>query len=170
MREPVHTETHEIGDSEYRISIYQDEDAVNPMDEWSEMGTITSIYSDNRFAWSEHSEATLEAFLNENHDAVALSFPEVWEPDKETIASAKNLGGRTRRLFMEKRAKQAWEVYRQWQEGDVYGYVVEKITECDKCGNETSEEVDSCWAFCGLYYCIQSAREALPEASRTVTA
>ena len=40
------------------------------------------------------------------------------------------------------------ETYDQYLTGDVYGYRISKVTECD-FGHEHKEEVDSCWGFYG---------------------
>lgn len=42
------------------------------------------------------------------------------------------------------------EIYSQYASGDVYGYVIE---------DEHGEEVESCWGFYGLEYCISEAKE-----------
>tara|TARA_B100001245_G_scaffold203849_1_gene164768 strand:+ start:21 stop:623 length:603 start_codon:yes stop_codon:yes gene_type:complete len=31
--------------------------------------------------------------------------------------------------------------------GQVYGYTIEKKSTCDKCGKDSSENIDSCWGF-----------------------
>jgi hypothetical protein len=31
--------------------------------------------------------------------------------------------------------------------GQVYGYTIEKKSTCDKCGEDSSENIDSCWGF-----------------------
>jgi hypothetical protein len=41
--EAIETKTVEQDGQTYRISIYADPDAVNPLDDWSEMGTILSL-------------------------------------------------------------------------------------------------------------------------------
>ncbi len=67
----------------------------------------------------------------------SVAFAGVWLPDAETLESARNYGGWTRRHFMRKRARQACEAYTQWCNGDVYGYEVERVTACAHCGEET---------------------------------
>ena len=59
----------------------------------------------------------------------SVAFAGVWLPDAETLASARNYGGRTRRHFMRKRARQACDAYTQWCNGDVYGYEIERVTD-----------------------------------------
>jgi hypothetical protein len=179
----IETTTIEHGGRTFRISIYPDGDTPNPLDDWSEMGTILSL---NR-RHANFDPAGVEEAIETNPDAVPLSYFEhgrclwsvagelpaaarcpwdsvsfagVWLPDAETLESATNYGGRTRQLFMRKRARQACEAYTQWCNGDVYGYEVERVTGCPSCGSEQSQAVDSCWGFYGLDYCRGEAESA----------
>jgi len=160
----------------YRVSIYPDSDAPNPLEDWSEMGTILSL---NR-SQVNFDPAGVESAIENNRDAVPLSYYEhglclwsvagelpagarcpfdsvdcagVWLPDAQTMQAARNYGGRTRRLFMRKRARQACEVYAQWCNGEVYGYEIERIAACLQCGHEQARVIESCWGFYGLDYC-----------------
>jgi hypothetical protein len=182
--EAIKTETVEQDGQTYRISIYPDGDTPNPLEDWSEMGTILSL--NRRHANFDPTEVE-EAILH-NPDAVPLSdyehgiclwsvagelpaaarcrwdsvsFAGVWLPDAETLESAKPYGGRTRQLFMRKRARQACEAYTQWCNGDVYGYDVERVTVCPACGSEQSASLDSCWGFFGLDTCLSEAQAAI---------
>ena len=123
------------------------------------MGTILSL---NR-RHGNFDPAGVEAAIESNPDAVPLSYFEhglclwsvagelpagarcpwdsvafagVWLPDAETLESARNYGGRTRQHFMRKRARQACEAYTQWCNGDIYGYEVERVTACGRCGSD----------------------------------
>ena len=44
------------------------------------------------------------------------------------------------------------ETYSQWANGEVYGYVVKDADD---------EEVDSCWGFYGMDYCLQEAEACI---------
>jgi hypothetical protein len=183
--EAIEINTIEQDGHAYRISIYPDGDTPNPLDDWSEMGTILSL---NRRHVNFDPDGVAAA-IEDDPDAVPLSYFEhgpclwavagelplsarcpwdsvsfagVWIPDTESLASAKHYGGSTRRHFMRKRARQACEAYTQWCNGDVYGYEVERITTCSCCGEERKESVDSCWGFFGLDYCRSEAEAALP--------
>jgi hypothetical protein len=90
----------------------------------------------------------------------SVAFAGVWLPDAETLVSARNYGGFTRRMFMRKRAREACDVYTQWCNGEVYGYQVERVIACGTCGGEHAEAVDSCWGFFGLDQCLSEARAA----------
>ena len=91
----------------------------------------------------------------------SVSFAGVWLPDAETLDSARNYGGRTRQLFMCRRARQACEAYTQWCNGEVYGYEVERVTTCKQCDGEDATFVDSGWEIYGLDPCLSEAQAAV---------
>jgi hypothetical protein len=177
----IETETTQHNGQTYRITIYADPDVPNPLDDWSEMGTILSLNGRH----VNFDPDGVEDAIKTNPDAVPLSYYEhggclwavagelpaaarcprdsvsfagVWLPDAETVASARNYGGWTRKQFMRKRARQACDAYTQWCNGDVYGYEVERVTTCSHCGQESRELVDSCWGCYRLDYCLSEAR------------
>jgi hypothetical protein len=179
--EAIETTTIAHDGQTYRIRVFQDPDAANPLDEWSEMGTILSLSHRH----SNFDPDGVKEAIECNPDAVPLSYFEhgmclwavagelpagpacpwdsvgfagIWLPDEETLASACNYGGRTRRLFMRKRARQACHAYTQWCNDEVYGYEIERVTVCPHCASETTEPVDSCWGFFGLEYCLGEAK------------
>ncbi len=41
------------------------------------------------------------------------------------------------------------ETYDQYLQGDVYGFIIERLTTCDQ-GHEHAETIDSCWGFYGI--------------------
>ncbi len=175
----IKTETIEQDGQTYRIRVFHDLDAANPLED-CEMGIILSLSSRH----VNYHPGSVDDLLENNPDAVPLnyyehglcrwsvagelpahlrcpwdsvSFAGIWLPDAETLVSARNYGGRTRQHFMRKRARQACDVYTQWCNGDVYGYDIERITTCSHCGEEAAESVDSCWGFYGLDYCLGEA-------------
>jgi len=187
--EAIETQTVEHNGQTYRIRIYPDTDAQNPLEDWCEMGTILSL---NRHHANFDPDG-VERAIETNPDAVPLSYYEhgrclwsvagelpagarcpwdsvpfagVWLPDADTLASAKNYGGWTRRQFMRIRARQVCEAYTQWVNGDVFGYEVERVTTCVHCGEESAESIDSCWGFFGLEHCQNEARSILASDSR----
>jgi hypothetical protein len=180
----IETKTVKHNGQTFRIRIYPDGDTPNPLEDWSEMGTILSL---NRRR-ANFNPSRVEFAIENDPDAVPLSYFEhgqclwsvagelpaecrcpwdsvgfagVWLPDAETLASASNYGGFTRRMFLRKRARQACEAYTQWCNGEVYGYDIERLTVCPHCGEESAEPVDSCWGFYGLDYCRSQAESAV---------
>src|SRR5271165_7544720 len=177
----ISTETIKQDGQTYRLAVYADPDVPNPLEDWSKMGRLLSL---NR-RHGNFDPAGVEDAIENNPDAVPLSYFEhgqclwsvagelpaaarcpwdsvsfagVWLPDSETLASARNYGGRTRQLFMRKRARQACDAYTQWCNGEVYGYQVERVTACGTCHGEQAEPLDSCWGFFGLDYCLGEAK------------
>lgn len=182
--EAIETRTVERDGQSYRITVYADEDAANPLEDWSEMGTILSL---NR-RHVNFDPGVIEEAIESNPDAVPLSYFEhgrclwcvagelpatarcpwdsvdfagLWLPDDLTLESAKNYGGWTRRMFMRKRARQACDAYTLWCNGEVYGYEIERITACDCCHTERVEPVENCWGFFGLDTCLSEAMAAI---------
>ncbi len=179
----IETETMERNGHTFRIAIYPDADAANPLEDWDEMGTILSL---NR-RHSNFDPDGIEAAIADP-DAVPLSYYEhglclwsvagelpagarcpfdsvgfagLWLPDAATLESARSYGGWTRLQFMRIRARQACEVYTQWCNGEVYGYEIKRVTACDACGAERTVCVDSCWGIYGLEACRAYARSML---------
>jgi hypothetical protein len=164
----------------YRITVYNDTDALNPLDDWDEIGTILSLnrrhvnfdpdgidaaindpdsvplsyFEHGRCLWSVAGE--LPAAARCPWDSVP--FAGLWLPDALTLASARNYGGRTRRHFMRKRARQGCDAYTKWCNGEVYGYEVARISSCPNCGCDQAETVDSCCGFFDLDECLSEAR------------
>jgi hypothetical protein len=168
----------------FRIAIYPDGDAPNPLEEWDEMGTILSLNRRHR----NFDSAGVEEAIEHNPDAVPLSYFDhgrcqwavagelppgarcpwdsvavagVWLPDAGTLESAQRYGGRTRRQFMRIRARQACLAYTQWCNGGVFGYEIRRLVVCGKCRGEGSEPVDSCWGFFGIDACRAAAGLAM---------
>ena len=176
----IETSTVERNGHSYRIRIYTDADPPNPLEDWSEMGTILS----RGHRHGNFDPVGVEAAIADNPDAVPLSYFEhgsclwlvagelpaecqcpwdcvalagVWLPDAKTLESARNYGGQTRRHFMRKRAHEACDAYTLWCNGEVYGYVVEQVTACEACKSETTTPLDSCWGFFGFDACLNEA-------------
>jgi hypothetical protein len=178
--EAIETKTIRQDGQTYRITVYADTDAPNPLEDWDETGTILSLNRRHR----NFDAAGVEEAIENNPDAVKLSYYEhglclwsvagelpaaarcpwdsvtvagIWLPDAQTLESAKPYGGRTRQHFMRKRARQACEVYTQWCNGDIYGYEIERVHTCNGCGSDKPQPLDSCWGFFGLDTCLSEA-------------
>jgi hypothetical protein len=50
------------------------------------------------------------------------------------------------------------ETFDQYLQGDVYGYILEKSSKCDCCGDIEWEHLDSCWG----YYDLDSIKSEVP--------
>jgi hypothetical protein len=180
----IETETVEQNGQTYRIAIYPDGDTPNPLEDWDEMGTLLSLNRRHGNYDPEH----IDLAIASNPDAVPLSYVEhglcrwsvagelpatchcpfdsvpfagIWLPDAATLASAARYGGRTRKLFMRKRARQACDAYTDWRNGEIYGFDIAHIHTCPCCGEEQTESVESVWGFYGLEACRAEARDAL---------
>lgn len=180
----IETEIIEQNGQTYRITLFPDGDMPNPLDDWSEMGTILSL---NR-RHSNFDPEGIDAALKSNADAVPLSYFEhgqcrwsvagelpagtrcpwdsvsfagIWLPDADTLAAARHYGGRTRCFFMRKRARQACDAYTGWCNGEIYGFEIRRIEPCSDCGGERSQLVDACWGFYGLDACLDEARAVI---------
>jgi hypothetical protein len=180
----IETRTIELNGHTYRITIYADEDAPNPLNDWCEMGTILSL--GRRHA--NYHPGSVDELLDENPDAVPLSYFEhgrclwcvagelpagancpwdsvgiagYWLPDEQTLESARNYREMARRQFMRERAREACDVYTQWCNGNVFGFEIERLTTCDCCQTEAAQTVNSCWGFYGLDNCLNEAMDAI---------
>lgn len=59
--------------------------------------------------------------------------------------------------------KQEIETYDQYITGEVYGFVLEKEDVCNRCGQETSDMLDSLWGLYGYEDLEENLREHLEE-------
>ena len=179
--EAIYQETVTVGGERYRITIYPDEDSPNPLEDDNGLGTILSL---NRRHRNYQPEAVFDA-VERNADAVRLSYFEhgrclwsvageqpaaarcpwdlvpfagMWLPDAETLGSAANYGGRTRQLFLRKRARDACDAYSNWCNGEIYGYSIVRLDVCATCHHDQNEQIESCWGFYGLSDCLEEAK------------
>ena len=179
----IETRTIERDGQTYRIRIYADPDAPNPLEDWDGMGTILSLnrrhvnFDPDGVEAATHDPDTVPLSYLEHGLCLwavagelpagarcpfdSVGFAGVWRPDAETLESARVYGGSTRRHFLRKRARQACEAYTQWCNGDIYGYEVARISTCPCCGEEKPEAVESCWGFYGLDECLSEAQAAV---------
>lgn len=63
----------------------------------------------------------------------------------------------------EKCLKSEVEIYSQYLNGDVYGFLLKKIAECDCCKSKEEEVIDSCWGFYGYNIKENGILDCLPE-------
>jgi hypothetical protein len=180
----IETKTVERNGQTFRITIYPDGAPPNPLDDWCEMGRIFSLSPRH----ANFDPIMVELALDADPDAVKLSYYEhgacrwsvagelpshlrcpfdsvsfagLWLPDAATLASAGDYRGRTRRCFMRQRARQACAAYTAWCNGEVYGFVIDRMVTCPCCGQERADPVDNRWGFYGLVNCLNAATVAL---------
>lgn len=154
--------------------IYQDEDASNPRTEWDNVGKMVCFHrrynlgdkhefsdpDEFREYWEEQDPdnqwVILPLYLYD-HSGITIRtgpFSCPWDSGqvgwiyctKEDIDKEWN-GDRER---AEKYLQGEVENYDQYLTGDVYGYVVD---------DEDGEQLDSCWGFYGLEYCLEEMKE-----------
>jgi len=58
------------------------------------------------------------------------------------------------------------EIYDQYLRGDVYGYVVTKITRCKECARDEKEVVDSCFGYFGYDHKKNGLLDSIPKKYR----
>jgi len=166
----------------FRVDLYHDPDAPNPLEDGDEMGMILSLNRRHRC----FDPAGIEDAIESNPDVVPLSYFEhglcrwsvadegparrlwdsvgfagLWLPDDATLASARPYGGRTRRLFLRIRARQACDAFTRWCNGDIYGFEVLRVWACPECGVPQTETVDSGWGIDDLAACRRAATAAI---------
>jgi hypothetical protein len=176
----IETQTVTKGGQSYRIAIYLDDDAPNPLEDCDELGRILSLNRRHR----HFDPDGIETALASNPDALPLSYFEhglcrwsvagelpaachcpwdsvafagLWLPDASTLESARHCRGAARRRFMRTRARQACDVYTAWCNGEVYGYEVSRIVPCSGCEPGRSEPLRSCWGYYDLDECRDAA-------------
>jgi hypothetical protein len=53
------------------------------------------------------------------------------------------------------------EVFNAWVNGEGYWYELERVTECECCGHEVLEELDSCSGFIGSDHLFDHLRDVM---------
>jgi len=59
---------------------------------------------------------------------------------------------------LERYLKGEVKTYDQFLTGDIYGFKIQKVKNCNCCGQDDSEEIDSCWGFYGKEDCLAEAK------------
>lgn len=170
MNEPVETLTHDG----YVISIYRDEDARNPREEFDHLGTLhvrgprCVAIDNNSSPWCTDTDDGIaiplsinyhDGTLGECSDDMADGYIYVTRDKILSEYGAKRISAKTRAHVIKVLEAELKE-YNAYVTGDVFGYVI-----YDDAGNE----LDSCWGFYGIDYCIESAKQSVPDDSRIGT-
>jgi hypothetical protein len=184
----IRTET--IG--QYVIKIFPDCDANSPREDDC-LGTIYHAHS--RYDLGERMDIeSIEAIVNDpkfitlpvymyEHSNIALntgSFGCAWDSGQVGIIAvekSKVLKEWNRRKWSKKLENQVLkslkaevEVYSSYLSGEVYGFVIEKPSQCGECKHVENERIDSCWGFIGdMEYCLSEARLNVPSETKPVT-
>jgi hypothetical protein len=183
MSQAIESETVELDGQTYRISISLDDAPPNPLEDWSEMGTILSLnrrhvnfdpagigeaindpdavplgyFEHGRCLWSVAGELPPVACCPWD----SMPFAGLWLPDDATRDSASGYGDPERRSFLRERARQASDVYSQWCNGEVSAYEIRRVTIGSGSGEEQAEIIDRCGGFYEREDCWNAARAAL---------
>lgn len=172
----------------FEIKIFQDDDAMNPRTKWGNMGKMVCFHRRYDLGDKGHHynyPEELQAFLDESkaiylplylldHSGLSMNtggFNCPWDSGqvgviyvtRETIVKEYGKDTKKNREKALKYLQAEVETYNRYLQGDVYGYSVEKVNTCDKCGNCESESVDSCWGFYGIESAIEAGKEAATE-------
>lgn len=179
----VHTETH----GDYVIKIFYDQDGPNPRTDYEHLGTIYHTHRNYDLGEKMDLEAIqaiyddpayvcLPVFMYE-HGNVMLktsAFGCPWDSGQcgiIAVLKSKVLKEWNRKKWSKRLEEKVINClkgeineFSDYLNGNVYGYVIEKSNECEKCNHDEPIEVDSCWGFIGDYeYCLKEAISALPE-------
>lgn len=165
----------------------QDSDTNNPFEEFDQLGTLVTWHKRYEFGGVDGAKeyGTPKDFLDEakekrylylsvflyDHSGLTVSttpFSCPWdsgpigfiyvtpEQMKEEYEGFSNKEA-------ESKAKECMKIeiatLDQYLTGDVWGYIVQKETECEKCGQEETEMLDSCWGFYGREYAEEQCKE-----------
>ena len=175
----MNTEEKRIGN--YLIEIIQENDPESPR-EWDNLGKMICFHSRynlgdkhdfsreeaQKFLKSKEICVSLPLYLYD-HSGITMKtspFSCRWDSgqvgwivvSKEQVRKEYNVK-RINKELVEKVTKVLEgevETYDQYLTGDVYGYRISKVTECE-LGHEHKEEVDSCWGFYGEDECMTEA-------------
>lgn len=178
MNNMMIAETKVIGD--YKIEIHYDEHGESPR-EWDNLGTMACFHS--RYNLGDKHELSIEEVkeIAESEDYISLNlyvyehggitmnctgFSCPWDSGQVGIIfvgleKIKKEYGDTTPETLEKVSgylKGEVETYDNFLTGNVYGYVIKKVTQCESCQQEEEEDIDSCWGFIGdSDYCMKEA-------------
>jgi hypothetical protein len=170
------TEEKRIGN--YLIEVIQDNDPQSPR-EWDNLGKMICFHGrydlgdEHDFSREESQEflkskeicVSLPLYLYD-HSGITMStipFGCNWDTfqvgfiyiTKEKVRKEYNVKRINKELIEKVTKVLEGEVktYDQYLTGDIYGYRISKVTECE-LGHEHKEELDSCWGFYGEEECM----------------
>lgn len=133
------------------LKIFQDSDPISPR-EWDNLGLF--IHENPRYLVIDKN-ANIEDLAKAQKNGLVLDFcadqlcGQVYAT-RETILkeyNAKRLG-KAIKAKAERVLNGEIETYRQWADGEVYGFIEYKINKCN-LDEEHEENINSCWGFFG---------------------
>jgi hypothetical protein len=177
----IHTEN--VGS--YIVKIFLDSDARSPRED-DNLGTI--YHTDRSYDLGEKMDLDdIQAIVNNasfislpvymyGHGNIALStgaFGCPWDSGQVGIIAvekSKVLKEWNRKKWSKKLEKQVLKylrsevkVFSEYLSGEVYGFVIEKPSQCRECKHVENDVIDSCWGFIGDYeYCLNEAKASVP--------
>lgn len=150
------------------------------------LGDKHNYRSDDYGSWDELAKAIKEDFGKDcvlkiirmyDHSGISLSlgngypYNDVWDSgyvgfivvSKEKIRKEYNVKHVTKAIMakVDKSLQSEIDVYNQYLDGDIWGFVIEKLKTCDCCHQADNEHIDSCWGYYGIDYAIENAEDAL---------
>jgi hypothetical protein len=163
--------------SNYTVKVEYDSDPMNPRTEWDNAGTMVCWH--NRYTLGDEQpkedpseyladlpkdSLVLELYLYD-HSGITMStgsFGCSFDSGQvgfiyltpETIAKEWKGDVDAAKKCLEAEVK----VYDHYLTGAVFGYTIEKANECDSCGHNEPEHVDSCWGFYGHDDALESMK------------
>ena len=185
----IETETVEHGGQTYRIRIYPDADAPNPLEDWSEMGTILSL---NRRHANFDPAGVEEAIEQQPRRRAAQLLRARAVPLVGRRRAARRLPlpvgfGRLRRRLAARRRHAG--IRPQLRRPDPPAFHAEagppgvrhlyasgatarstatrssSVTACEPLRQRAGDPLDSCWGFFGLDDCLSEARASIGHSS-----
>jgi hypothetical protein len=173
------TEEKRIGN--YLIEVEQDDNTESPR-EWDNLGTMICFHSrynlgdKHNFSSDEGREflkskeicVSLPLYLYDHSGITMSTSPFGCRFDSSCVGFTYVTKEQVRKEYGVKRINKELiekvtkilesevKIYDQYLTGDVYGYRISKVTECE-LGHEHKEEVDSCWGFYGEDECMTEA-------------
>lgn len=177
---PVLTELHR----DLILELFPDEDAESPR-EWDNLGKMITWHrrynlgDKHEFSSPETFEKMARSFkwltlplylydhsgLTMSTDGGRYPFNDRWDAGQVGyIYCTPKAGKKEYGVGWVEKARECMKgevkAYDQFLQGDVYGYVISREVECEKCQHTEKEVLDSCWGFLGYDYALVEARGA----------
>jgi hypothetical protein len=170
----------------YVLKIMQDEDPTSCL-EWDRVGRMYFLHG--RYNLGDKHNLSIDEIQELVNNKNSISLPVyMYDHSGITISTgsfsckfdsgqlgfiiadwqeAKKMGFKFKKKVIEALEHEIKE-YDTYIRGEVYGFSLVKVTECNHCGSNTEEEIHSCWGFYGSDHeksgLLDDARPYLPKA------